>query len=109
MFYGCTSLEHVDLSTLDFTKVTTTTYLFHGCTNLISVIFPSTITNLYGYGSGEYRVFYNCPSLQSLTILATTPPTLNGTYLLGGNGTWNEGMKIFVPATSVEAYKTANN
>lgn len=107
MFYQCTALKQLDLTHLDMSHSPTIGYMFYGCTSLISVILPTTTTKLYSSGSNNCP-FYNCTSLQSLTILATNPPVLDGTYLFGENGTYNTGMKILVPQESVEAYKTAS-
>ena len=65
---------------------------------LASVTFPSTLTTLGGY------TFNGCNSLTSLTVLATTPPTLDGPL---ANPALS-GLNIYVPADSVEAYKAAS-
>ena len=70
-------------------------YAFYGCTNLTSVTIPSGVTSI---GSGA---FYNCTGLTSVTVLATTPPTLSG------NSDFTGSYPIYVPAASVETYKTA--
>jgi hypothetical protein len=51
-----------------------------------------------------YRAFYNCSSITSITMEATTPP-------VGGNESFNGTLPypIYVPAESVDAYKTADN
>ena len=53
---------------------------------------------------GDY-IFYNCSKLTSVTIEATTPPTLGGTSAF--NNTNN--CPIYVPAESVDAYKQSTN
>lgn len=73
-------------------------YAFHHCSNLESVALPASVT-----GIGDYA-FYYCSSLESLTIYATTPPTLG---FLVFEGT-SDNLKIYVPAESVETYKTAS-
>lgn len=71
-------------------------YSFANCHNLTSITIPSTITELglaaFGIGSTNFN---------SVTILATTPPTNNG-FL------WDaQSVNIYVPAESVDAYKAA--
>lgn len=66
---------------------------------ITSVTIPSGVTSMGN------AVFRNCVSLASVTVLATTPPTL-GVNAFYGNAS---GRKIYVPAESVDAYKTATN
>lgn len=71
-------------------------YSFANCPNLTSITIPSTITELglaaFGVGSTNFN---------SVTILATTPPT-NNSFL------WDaQSVNIYVPAESVDAYKAA--
>ena len=72
---------------------------FHYCYALSSVVIPSSVTSI---GSSA---FYNCYALGIVTILATTPPTLGGTSAF--NTTYQK--RIYVPASSVGAYKAATN
>ena len=51
-----------------------------------------------------YRAFWNCGSITSITMLATTPPQMNGESF---NGTIS--YPIYVPAGSVNAYKSASS
>ena len=69
--------------------------------NLASIIIPSGVTRLYTH------CIYLCPSLTSVTCLATTPPTME-TNVFGGTPIANGTGVIYVPAESVNAYKTAN-
>ena len=66
--------------------------------DITSLTIPDGTTKI-GYG-----VFYNCSRLASVTIKATTPPTLASDAF---NNTNN--CPIYVPAESVDAYKTATN
>lgn len=66
-------------------------------THLTSVVIPETTTNIASYA------FHRCNYLTSVTVLATTPPALSGTGTAFDNT--NE-CPIYVPASSVEAYKT---
>lgn len=70
---------------------------FMDCTYLSTVTLPSTVTSLSG------GAFYYCTRLTSMTVLATTPPTL-GTDALSSTSALQA---IYVPAASVDAYKTA--
>lgn len=72
---------------------------FGDCYKLTSVIIPSGVTYI-----GD-MAFDGCAELISVTILAPTPPTLNGNMVFNYNA---EGRKIYVPSDSVNAYKTAS-
>ena len=71
---------------------------FQGCSYLENVIIGSGVTSI------GFSVFAQCTSLASVTVQATTPPTLN-------NGAFNDnatGRKIYVPSGSVATYKAAS-
>ena len=53
---------------------------------------------------GAYA-FYNCTSLTTMTVKATIPPTIQYSNTLPSNTVLTT---IYVPSTSVEAYKAAN-
>jgi hypothetical protein len=69
---------------------------FTSCANLEHVTIGSGITLINNYA------FSQCSNILSVTIKATTPPTLGS--MSGFPGTYS----IYVPAESVEAYKTAS-
>jgi surface protein len=73
--------------------------MFQGCTSLTSIDIPSSVTSIGN------SAFYYCSGLTSVTINATTPPTL-GFSAFDYNAT---GRKIYVPSASVDAYKAATN
>jgi hypothetical protein len=83
---------------------------FYG-NKLTSIILPSTITQIDG-GCFKY-----CNKLTSITINATTPPTLNkskytddqGDYYMNDAFDGTNNCPIYVPAASVSAYKAATN
>lgn len=92
-FEQCTSLRSINIPE----GVTTIGYDAFNRTALTSIIIPSTITFI------DIGAFSNSP-LESVTILATTPPTL-------ASSAFNSGklQTIYVPAESVELYKSASN
>ena len=73
--------------------------VFHECTSLTSVTIGDSVTSI------GYAAFAYCNSLTSVYCKAITPPSL-GYDVFYDNGS---GRKIYVPAESVEAYKSAKN
>lgn len=92
-FQQCTSLRSINIPE----GVTTIGDDAFNRTALTSIIIPSTITFI------AIGAFMSSP-LESVTILATTPPSL-------GSGAFSNGklQTIYVPAESVELYKSASN
>ena len=74
---------------------------FYGCTGLTSVTIPNSVTRI-GNSNGN-NAFYNCTGLTSMTVEATTPPSCNYQY----NIVSDYNIPLYVPAGSVDAYKTA--
>lgn len=70
---------------------------FKGCTGLTDITIPSGVTGI------NTSAFDDCTRLTSITCLATTPPWASG---YGSFDNTNE-CPIYVPASSVNAYKTA--
>lgn len=68
-------------------------------TLLESVIIPNSVTNIGG------NVFNNALRLENVTVEADIPPTIGYGAFTGTSS----NLKIYVPAASVEAYKTATN
>ena len=96
IFYGCRSLTSV---TIPDSITSISDMVFQSCTSLTSITIPSGVTSI---GS---QAFYSCTSLTSITVEATTPPTLGSSVF---NNT-NANLVIYVPAESVDAYKSATN
>jgi hypothetical protein len=116
-FWGCTSLTSITIGN----SVTTIGQMAFALTGLTSIIIPASVTSI-GLGA-----FMNCTSLATATILATTPPTLENvppelveffgdvdlvfTYAVDPPPppVIIPGLTIRVPATSLNAYRTATN
>ena len=96
-FQSCTSLTSVNIPD----SVTTIGVgAFQSCTSLTSVSIGDSVTTIGN------KAFFYCKSLTSVYCKATTPPALGGTSVFDANGS---GRKIYVPAESVDAYKSATN
>ena len=94
-FKRCTNLTSVVLPN-SITRIDADT--FYQCTSLASITIPSGITYI---GSDT---FYQCTSLASITVEATTPPSV-----FNNSFTYTNNCPIYVPAESVDAYKTTGN
>ena len=94
MFNGCKSLTQLTLPS-SLTIIGNGT--FRGC-GFSAVDIPSGVTSIDNYA------FADCTNLRSLTVRATTPPTLYSTAMQG----LSSELKIYVPAESVSAYKSAS-
>ncbi len=94
-FSDCDSLTSV---TIPDSVTTIGEWAFNGCSNLTSVTIGDSVTTI---GSWAFK---NCSSLTSVYCKAVTPPA-GGSWMFDGNAS---GRKIYVPAESVEAYKSAS-
>ena len=117
-FYYCTSLPSINIPT-GVTSIGS--YAFEYCRSLTGITIPTGVTSISRYtfydcesltgvnisdrvtSIGE-RAFSNCTGLTSVTVNATTPPTLGNNAFYATNN-----CPIYVPAASVNAYKTATN
>lgn len=93
-FSGCVNLESVtfpsNLDTIQFQG-------FSNCKRLTTLTLPASLTTI-----GQYA-FYGCSGLVSVVLEPTTPPTIL-------SYSWNNTTcNFYVPDTSVNDYKTANN
>ncbi len=95
-FYGCSKLTSV---TIPNSVTTIDEYSFQGCRALTEVRIGNGITSIGN------SAFNDCRRLKSVTITATTPPTLAGTMVFFDTN----NCPIYVPAASLDAYKTASN
>ena len=98
-FYSCDSLTSV---TIPNSVTTIGNEAFCSCYSLTSITIPDSVTTI------GREAFFNCRSLTSVYCEATTPPTLGGyVFKTYNNGYVNIGCPIYVPAESVEEYKSA--
>ena len=96
-FNNCGNLTEVVMPS-DLTSIGQ--WAFRGCRRLKEVIIPWRVTTI------DVEAFDYCDSLSSITVLNTTPPKLvrlnaNGHRILG------KSVSVYVPAESVEKYKSA--
>ncbi len=94
-FGGCSLLAEIEIPE-GITAIGSNT--FHTCQSLEKVILPSTIESI-----GDSAFFY-CTSLNELIVRAITPPVANNGSLYN-----YDSATLYVPAGSVEAYRSANN
>lgn len=72
---------------------------FEGCSNLKSISIPDKVI------STGVNVFYKCTSLIEITVYPVVPPTIENNIF----SQTHVDLKIYVPDSSVTAYKTATN
>lgn len=117
-FEKCANLSSVVIGE---SVVTIDQCAFSGCASLTSVIIPDRVKEIFAsvfYGCSSLKsvtigagvtimadaVFANCASLKSVYCKAVTPPDA-GNFMFDTNA---EDFVIYVPAQSVEAYKSAD-
>ena len=94
-FRDCRSLTSIEIPN----SVTSIgTYAFRDCRSLTSIEIPNSVTSI-----GTYA-FRDCRSLTTMTVLPTTPPTLDNT-----NAISTATKKIYIPAGTLSAYQSATN
>nr|MCR4620416.1 leucine-rich repeat domain-containing protein [Paludibacteraceae bacterium] len=72
-------------------------FAFQQCTGLTSITIGNGVTSIGN------SAFSGCGGLTSMTVEATTPPYYSSTYQMVSN----YNIPLYVPAGSVNAYKTA--
>ena len=95
-FSGCSSLTSVTIPN-SVTSIGDST--FQNCRSLTNIVIPNSVSKI-----GTYT-FRGCTGLTSITIQATTPPTLKSINAFSNTN----NCPIYVPAESVNTYKTATN
>jgi len=120
-FYGCQTLESIELSS---NLVTIGEEAFYNCNSLKEITIPNNVTEIgnaaFGMcsvlsavtiGSGVEKIresaFFNTYGLETVTVLATTPPEASISMFYRINGEDFSG-NIYVPSGSVETYKSAS-
>ena len=93
-FRGCVNLSNI---VLPKTVKTIQELAFASCFKLEEIELPAAGTEIGG------QAFDDCRALKSIRVLGTTPAKLTGSNQF----LKNEGLKIYVPAAAVDAYKTA--
>ena len=94
-FLNCTALTSINIPD-SVTSIGVNA--FNGCNSLTTVVIGSGTSSILG------SAFLNCTSLTSVTINRTTPPTLGNNDVFRNTN----NCPIYVPASSVETYKTAS-
>lgn len=121
-FYNCDNLKNI---TIGGDVITIGRSAFNDCSGLTDVTIPDNVTTLEYFafgacnnlmtvtiGSGVKSItkqaFMYCDKLTSVYIQATTPPVAIAEYNVWDAFDYNSyDRKIYVPAESVDAYKTA--
>ena len=115
-FYGCSSLTSITIPD-GVTRIVGSTFY---CENLTSASIGNGVKNIDYWGfigckklttvtigtniaSISDHAFQNCPSINYLTIKATTPTSLGGSSAIPSSVS-----TIYVPSASVDTYKAAN-
>ena len=100
-FYCCKAIKGIVIPE-SVTHISDSSVIFQ-CDALIKLIFPSNIVH-------KSSLFNYCKNLKWLHVRRKTPCNYSGTISLFGDDNFiNNNLKIYVPFTCVEAYKTANH
>ena len=96
-FLGCSSLKNI---TIPASVISIGDSAFWECTSLTTLTIPASVTSIGG------NAFWKCTSMQEYHFLSTTPPILGNDYVFNNIPA---NCVIYVPASAVTAYQTANN
>lgn len=95
-FYGAKMLSSVTMSE-GITKIDSSSFAYCSGSSFTTVDIPSTVTSI---GS---NAFLHCKAMSTVICRAVTPPTLGNYSVFSDQAS---GRKIYVPAQSVDAYKS---
>ena len=95
-FRGCKNFRYINIPN---SLTTIPNYCFYDCDGMTDIELHSGITSI-----GDYA-FYNCSGLYTITLHSTEPPTIGANTLTNTS----TNLKIYVPSSSVNAYKAASN
>ena len=94
-FFNCYNLTSIEIPN-GVTRIAGRT--FYDCYKLTSIEIPNGVTSI------EVGAFGQCTGLSSVTVKSTTPPTLGYSIFYDVS----QNLVIYVPAESVNAYKSAS-
>ena len=93
IFSNCTGLTSI---TIPNSVTTIKPRAFENCSGLTCITIPSSVTSI------EYKAFYGCSGLAAVYCEALTPPDGNDSI----NQFSNYNIPLYVPASSIEAYRS---
>ena len=99
-FFACVRVTSITLSD---SLTTIGEGAFKMCGSLTSITIPANVTTIGN------NVFDRCPSLTTMTVNATTPPSIGDNFLSTNYLGEIKTNTIYVPAASLDAYKSATN
>ena len=97
-FEGCSSLTNITMPDILYLK-NIENYIFRYCSSLTAITIPEGVMRI------GFEAFGYCSSLTAITCKAKTPPTID----LSTFNNVDKTIPVYVPASSVEAYQTAQN
>ena len=97
-FEGCSSLTNITMPDILYLK-TIENCTFRYCSSLTAITIPEGVMRI------GFEAFNGCSSLTAITCKAKTPPTID----LSTFNNVDKTIPVYVPASSVEAYQTAQN
>lgn len=94
-FMGCSSLTSIEIpNNVEILRWG----IFSYCKNLKSIVIPNSVTTVFN------NAFSDCSQLNQIICKANTPPTIDSQTFENVN----KSIPVYVPASSIEAYKSAD-